>query len=158
TASSAVANLIALANKMQDSNEMKICARELHLADQRMRLVPLKMHCKFFPGTVLLTLLTCSSLIAIEILMSVNCVHAQGWMTTTAPNTNWFGITSSADGTTLMAAVNKYPYQSGNGGPIYISTNSGASWAVANAPVTNWISIATSVNGSRLIAAGAVPV
>ena len=82
----------------------------------------------------------------------VNSVLAQGWIAASAPVTNWFALASSADATTILAAVNQDPYQSGNGGPIYISTNSGATWILAGAPVTNWIAVASSADGVRLVA------
>src|SRR5437870_3665823 len=85
------------------------------------------------------------------ILTSLNSVMAQGWIATTAPITNWFALAASADGSTLVAAVNHDPYQSGNGGPIYVSTDSGGTWTIANAPITNWIALASSADGTRLV-------
>ena len=79
---------------------------------------------------------------------------AQTWTRTSAPNTNWSDVATSADGKRLVAT-------SAPGG-IYISTNSGVAWTQAtNAPVTmasppftpfQWSSIASSADGSRLVA------
>src|SRR6266566_4949346 len=49
------------------------------------------------------------------------------WLATSAPSNWWTSIASSADGTTLAAAVDGGP--TGQGGPIYISNDSGATWA-----------------------------
>src|SRR5882762_4346700 len=87
----------------------------------------------------------------------VNSVLAQGWIATSAPVTNWFALTASADGTTVMAAINRNPYQIGSGGPNYLSTDSGTNWTLASAPVTNWIAVASSADGTRLVAAVGVP-
>ena len=74
--------------------------------------------------------------------------HAQQWRPTSAPTENWVSVASSADGTKLVAAASDY-----YGGPIYVSTNSGADWFAADAPFTNWISVACSADGVRLVAA-----
>ncbi len=72
----------------------------------------------------------------------------QFWQQTTAPITSWSSIASSADGSKLVAAV--------KGGPIYTSTNSGATWIATSAPNTNWSAVASSADGTKLIAAVAV--
>jgi len=69
----------------------------------------------------------------------------QNWVLTSAPNTNWSCVASSADGTKLVAAVNS--------GLIYISTNSGGSWMPTTAPSNAWASVACSADGSKIIAA-----
>lgn len=73
-----------------------------------------------------------------------NSVSAQTWTQTSAPNTNWVSIASSADGQKLVAAVQ-------NGG-LYISTNSGTTWSQTSAPSTNWQSVASSADGIKLVA------
>jgi len=47
-----------------------------------------------------------------------------------------------------VAASGHYKY-----GPIYTSTNCGASWELSGAPNRSWISVASSANGERLVAA-----
>jgi hypothetical protein len=61
----------------------------------------------------------------------------------TDTNREWFGVTSSADGTKLVACAH-----SGN---IYISTDSGATWTPRSI-VNNWYSVASSSDGTKLIA------
>jgi hypothetical protein len=58
---------------------------------------------------------------------------------------NWSSVAVSADASHLAAAV--------NGGPIYLSTNSGAAWFASSAPNENWSAIAMSSDGSQLTAA-----
>jgi hypothetical protein len=54
-------------------------------------------------------------------------------------------VASSADGAKLVAGV-QY-------GPIYTSTNSGATWTLASAPGgADWASVASSADGTRLAA------
>jgi hypothetical protein len=65
-------------------------------------------------------------------------------MATSAPDTNWISVASSADGTKLVAAV--------GGGQIYTSVDSGATWTAADAPSTNWQSVASSADGSKMVA------
>jgi DNA-binding beta-propeller fold protein YncE len=74
----------------------------------------------------------------------------------TVPNENWDSVASSADGSVLVAVANNNPMLSTPGGPIYISTNSGAAWAVAAGAPTNglWETVACSADGSKMIAAG----
>src|SRR5438874_1898424 len=71
--------------------------------------------------------------------------RAQSWAQTSAPVTNWSAIACSADGRKVVAAV--------YGGPIYSSTDSGATWASTTAPVTNWQALVSSAEGRRLVAA-----
>jgi photosystem II stability/assembly factor-like uncharacterized protein len=85
--------------------------------------------------------------------------YSGNWKLSSAPGTNWTSVASSADGTHLVAAATDrgpigtdpatavYP-----GGPIYTSTNSGASWSRTSA-VSNWVSVTSSADGSRLAAA-----
>lgn len=79
------------------------------------------------------------------------------WMQTSVPATNhlgepnfWTGITSSADGTKLVAvAGGNAPHK----GAIFISANSGANWTETVAPIDYWSSVSSSADGSKLAAA-----
>lgn len=66
----------------------------------------------------------------------------------------WSAVASSADGTKLVAAAEA---TEGNGtflpGPIYTSTNSGATWMASGAPSNVWYSVACSADGTKLVAA-----
>lgn len=57
----------------------------------------------------------------------------------------WQTVASSADGSKLVAAV---AY-----GPIYTSTDSGATWTAQNVTNLGWFSVASSSDGSKLAAA-----
>src|SRR5438093_947900 len=64
---------------------------------------------------------------------------------TTAPIKNWYSVASSSNGHELAAVV--------NGGPIYISSNAGATWTQCSAPnAANWHAIALSSDGTKLLA------
>ncbi len=75
------------------------------------------------------------------------------WTQTSAPNSSWIGIASSADGTKLAAC---FGYA---GGGVYISTNTGSIWTKVNSPsVPNpWQNyaamscIASSADGRKLV-------
>ena len=54
----------------------------------------------------------------------------------------WYGITSSSDGTKVYACYRD--------GYIYYSTNSGANWIQSNSPVKSWQSMACSDDGTRV--------
>jgi hypothetical protein len=63
-------------------------------------------------------------------------------------------VASSADGTKLAAAVGgKNIDYSSYAGPIFISTNSGATWMQTSAPSEIWSSLAFSADGTKLLAA-----
>src|SRR4051794_2547973 len=82
----------------------------------------------------------------LSILLTAQLGFAQEWTITTAPLTNWSDMALSLDGAKIVA-VNGYL------GPIYTSTNSGATWAVStNAPLQYWNGVASSTNGNRLVA------
>jgi DNA-binding beta-propeller fold protein YncE len=73
------------------------------------------------------------------------------WTQTTAPPIhNWDSVATSADGTIIVAAAS----DAGTGGPIYTSTNSGATWAQTSAPLGPWASVACSADGTQLVVAG----
>lgn len=66
-----------------------------------------------------------------------------GWEQTSAPSQSWTSVAASANGSGLVAAAN---------GPIYTSTDSGATWQQTSAPLTNWAAVASSADGTRLVA------
>ncbi len=51
-----------------------------------------------------------------------------------------------------MAAASSTPGSSASGGPIYTSTNAGASWIQTSAPSFDWRGLASSADGTRLLA------
>ena len=70
----------------------------------------------------------------------------QSWITNNLPaNNNWAAVASSADGSKLVVAA--------SGGPIYSSTDAGATWISNNAPTLHWQSVAMTADGSTLFAA-----
>jgi hypothetical protein len=76
----------------------------------------------------------------------LNSTLALNWVASTnAPFKSWAAVSSSADGTKLVAAV--------NGGGIYTSTNSGLTWTSNSVPARNWVSVASSADGTKLVAA-----
>ena len=89
------------------------------------------------------------------ILMMVNCILAQTWTTTSAPNIYCNLIASSADGTKLAltsAQVDFHPFITYDSA-IFVSTNSGSNWTQTSASTNEaWIGIASSVDGAKLIA------
>ena len=78
---------------------------------------------------------------------------ARNWsLTGASTNDDWKSIACSADGGKFVAVA--YDDGLGNGGPIDVSTNSGATWKQTSAPTTvSWQSVASSANGSNLVAA-----
>jgi len=69
---------------------------------------------------------------------------AQNWTLTSAPDTNWISIASSADGSKLVAA---------NDASVHVSTNAALSWTATGAPSLQWNAVASSADGTRLMAA-----
>ena len=65
------------------------------------------------------------------------------WITNTSPIGDWYGVTTSADGSKLAAS-------SSTG--IYTSPDSGNTWISNNVPVLPWYSIASSADGNNLVA------
>jgi len=68
---------------------------------------------------------------------------------------SWISIASSADGTKLVVAPGSPPGYSVGGpkGPIYTSTNSGATWTAALVAFGQiWTSVASSADGTKLAA------
>jgi hypothetical protein len=66
-------------------------------------------------------------------------------MQTGAPLSRWRSVASSADGSDLVAVADS--------GPIYSSTDSGATWVSNNASSRVWLSVASSSDGSKRFAA-----
>ena len=60
------------------------------------------------------------------------------------PAGSWGPVASSSDGTKLFAILEN--------GPIYISTDSGATWTASNSPFSAWCGIASSSDGKKLVA------
>ena len=83
-------------------------------------------------------------LLITSVLCSRNSSFAQTWTQSSAPETNWIAVTSSADGTKLAAAASY--------GGIWVSTNSGDTWIQTSAPNAWWVSLASSADGSQLMA------
>lgn len=69
-------------------------------------------------------------------------------------------LAASADGTKVVAVGQELPEGGGaySPGPIYISTNSGATWLQTSAPSNFWFAVASSTDGTKLAAAGGVNV
>src|SRR5436190_15739008 len=79
------------------------------------------------------------------------CAYSQTWTQTSAPSNFWFALASSADGRTLVAAIGG---GGGQNGPVFVSTNSGASWSPTDGSSTTYrASVASSADGTRLWAA-----
>lgn len=70
------------------------------------------------------------------------------WTFTSLPETNWSFVASSANGKTLLASAGGF-----NQGPLFISTNSGASWTTNTSE--SWGGVACSADGSTLFAIAA---
>jgi hypothetical protein len=75
------------------------------------------------------------------------------WTTNSALSGNWISVASSADGTKLVAAQGGCCNPGGpvSGGPVYVSTDSGATWMSNNVPAA--FAVACSADGSKLVAA-----
>src|SRR5258706_11478533 len=67
-------------------------------------------------------------------------VSSQNWTPTSLPSMEWQSVASSADGARLVASTWE--------GPIYVSTNSGATWTQTSAPLAHWNSVACSADGT----------
>jgi hypothetical protein len=68
------------------------------------------------------------------------------------PNQNWSSVACSADGTKIVAAAAPY----GGTGPLYTSTNSGASWTSNSVPNQQWTFVASSADGNKLVAVSGI--
>src|SRR5271155_1437514 len=92
-------------------------------------------------------------LLIVAVWCGANSASAQTWTQTSAINTNWFGITSSADGSVLYAVGGTT-----NQEVIYISTNYGNTWGQTAQPMTNPLTnsmynLAVSADGTKVFAA-----
>ncbi len=85
--------------------------------------------------------------------MAGNVSFAQSWSETGAPEADWTGVASSADGTKLVAVC--YAGALDLVG-IYTSTNSGGIWQPTSAPndpdTNQWSAVASSADGVKLVA------
>jgi len=63
----------------------------------------------------------------------------------TLPTSNWGAIASSQDGVNIVAARTEE-------GPIFYTSNSGASWLISNSPVKIWTGLAASLDGTSMYA------
>lgn len=68
------------------------------------------------------------------------------WFQTSAPDKNWYGLASSADGLKLAAVVHN--------GPVFTSIDGGVSWQETSAPSNSWVNIASSPDGTTLAVIG----
>ena len=82
----------------------------------------------------------------------VDVASAQPWAATGAPSTPWKALAASADGSKLVAAAARKSYYGPIPGPIYVSTNAGATWIQTGTPSNNWSSVACSADGIKLVA------
>ena len=82
---------------------------------------------------------------------AVTPTFAQNWTQTSAPTNHWTSVASSADGSTLVAAIGG---PAGWYGPIVTSTNSGRAWTPADTASSTYLaSVASSADGTKLWAA-----
>lgn len=59
-----------------------------------------------------------------------------------APTAQWYSVTSSADGTKLVAV----------GGSVYTSVDSGVTWTASpSAPIKTWYSVVSSADGTKIV-------
>jgi photosystem II stability/assembly factor-like uncharacterized protein len=77
------------------------------------------------------------------------------WTATSAPSNNWNSVSSSADGTKIVALAGS-AFGPQNIGPIYTSTDSGETWTSNNVPNEEWTSVACSADGNKLVAVSGV--
>jgi hypothetical protein len=78
------------------------------------------------------------------------------WMAGDTPATGWSSVASSADGTKLTAVVGGSVFGfsfGGPPGPIYISSDSGATWTATSITNADCTSVASSADGTKLLAA-----
>jgi hypothetical protein len=91
------------------------------------------------------------ALLAFILAIGGGSVLGQTWTQCNVPSNWWTGITSSADGTKLVAVS-----AVGQGNLIYSSTNSGSNWTSNNVPdvdvSASWASVASSADGTKLVA------
>ena len=78
------------------------------------------------------------------------------WRLADAPGTNWESVASSADGVKLVAVASSHDSATG-AGPIYTSSDSGATWSPTSAPSKIWSAVASSADGTQWVAAAHDP-
>jgi hypothetical protein len=84
----------------------------------------------------------------------VSADHGASWVLTDSAlplHQLWNWIACSADGMKLVAAV--YNEDAAFGGPLFTSTNGGASWDWELAPNKEWSAVSCTADGARLVAA-----
>jgi hypothetical protein len=64
-----------------------------------------------------------------------------------------FALTRGGDGFNLVVSAGVLFYGSFHYGPIYTSTDTGATWTLTSAPTNTWTSVASSADGKKLVAA-----
>ncbi len=74
---------------------------------------------------------------------------AQNWVLTSAPMEQWSSISSSANGSNLIASA----HDMAQGGVVYLSHDSGATWRLADLPAGYWASTTLSADGTKLVVA-----
>jgi hypothetical protein len=91
--------------------------------------------------------------LAVINILGALAAFAQTWTQTSAINTNWASLASSADGSILYASGGTTNYHK-----IFASTNSGDTWFETDQPATNsFYCLATSADGTRVVAARNLP-
>jgi len=91
--------------------------------------------------------------VIIGMLAGLQQIAAQTWTQSIVASTNWWGVSSSADGSVLFATVGNT-----NIFAIYISTNSGVTWVPTTPPMTNSrFVVAVSADGNTVFAARSLP-
>ncbi len=69
------------------------------------------------------------------------------WLQSSAPVLNWAAITSSSDGTKMVAAANTAATT------LYVSSDSGKTWSGSGSIAAAWQAVASSADGVKLVAA-----
>jgi len=96
-------------------------------------------------------------LLAVTSFSLANLVSAQNWEDAyDTPGATWPSVACSADGTKLVGVTtgnSPYDFPPFGPGPIYTSTNSGATWLeVSNSPMDQWTAVVSSADGATLTA------
>jgi photosystem II stability/assembly factor-like uncharacterized protein len=71
--------------------------------------------------------------------------RGQNWILTSAPMEQWSSMSSSANGSNLIATA--------HGGVVYLSHDSGATWSLADLPSGYWAITTSSADGTKLVVA-----
>jgi hypothetical protein len=85
-----------------------------------------------------------SGMVGLVAMLNLPNSLAQDWTSNSASNLSWISVDSSADGKRLITAALT--------GPIFTSTNSGATWEASVSPGDGWGSVASSADGLVLAA------